>query len=758
VTCHNAKLKTAGFVLDVTALSHIDTSAEVWEKVDRKLRSYAMPPAGVPRPDEATYNSVASFLETELDHAALKQPNPGNLPLLHRLSRTEYQNAIRDLLAIDALPKEIDYSTLLPPDSASSGFDNIADLLFVSPSDMERYLDAARKISRLAVGDRNHPVMVNTYHLSAEQPQDAHVDELPFGTRGGLAIHSYFPLDGEYLIKVEFASAAKEAHQVEISVDGERLQVATIGANPNGARLAGRRGGADKPLEFRIPVKAGARLVGVTFVERTEARDEATVRPRTRSLGTQPAIALVNLSGPFNSKGPGETPTRGRIFVCQPARATDEWPCAKRILSSLARRAYRHPVSDADLQDLMPFYEAGSKESFDAGIEKALQRLLVSPQFLFRVERDPATAVPGKPYRVTDLELASRLSFFLWSSIPDDELLNLAAAGELADPAILEQQVRRMMADSRSESFVTNFAAQWLALREIRTVQPDELLFPDFDDNLRSALERETDLFLDSVLKGGSVLNLLTANYTFVNERLAKHYGIPNVQSSYFRRVTFPPDSPRGGLLGQGSILAITSYSTRTSPVLRGKWVLENILAAPPPPPPPNVPALNTANEATGKLLTMREAMALHRAHEPCAGCHARMDPIGFAMDEFDAIGQWRDNDNGSPIDVSGVLPGGSSFKGVAGLKQALMQHPEQFVSTFAEKLLMYGLGRNIQYYDAPAVRAIVRDSARSNYTFSSLVLGVVKSAPFQMRQPQDSAKSLTVARGGVAGAGDKFQ
>jgi hypothetical protein len=457
------------------------------------------------------------------------------------------------------------------------------------------------------------------------------------------------------------------------------------------------------------------------------------------------AIDIVTISGPYHVPQPAagqmasDTPSRRKIFVCHPSSAADEPACAKRILLSLERHAYRRPVSDADLQDVMPFYEAGRKDgSFDRGIEKAVERLLVSPQFLFRIERDPAGVAPGTAFRVSDLELASRLSFFLWSSLPDDELLNVAVRGKLKDPVVLEREVRRMLADPRSESLVTNFAEQWLYVRDIDSKKPDELLFPDFDETLRSAFRRETDLFLDSILRGNhSVLDLMTANYTFVNERLAKHYGIPNVEGTYFRHITFPPDSPRGGLLGQGSILTLTSYATRTSPVLRGKWILENILSSPPPPPPPNIPALKTEASDSGKPLTMRQAMEAHRANPVCASCHARMDPIGFAMDNFDAVGRWRDTDAGQAIDPSGVLPEGTRFNGVAELKKALLRQPEQFVTTVTEKLLMYAIARNVQYYDQPAVRAIVRQAAASNYTFASLVLGVVKSAPFQMRKPQ---------------------
>ena len=738
VTCHNARLKTGGLVLDPSDLTHVATNAEVWGKVVRKLRTNAMPPAGAPRPDQATYDSTASFLEAELDRAALATPHPGKLPLLHRLSRTEYQNAIRDLLALDALPKELDYGLLLPPDNSSSGFDNIADLLFVSPTTMERYLDAARKISRLAVGDPNSPVMVNSYRLSPEQTQDARVDALPFGTRGGLGVRSTFPLDGDYVIKVDLSGAAREPHQLEVSVDGERMELVTVGSGAGGRGGRGGRGAGasdDKPLEIRIPVKAGPRLIGVAFVQRTEARDEATVRPRMRGRGTQPALVNVTISGPYDSKGPGDTPSRRRIFVCKPANSAD-LACAKQIFSTLERRAYRRPVTDADLGDLMPFYTAGRAEGgFETGIQRGLERMLVSPQFLFRIEHDP---VGKNVARVSDLELASRLSFFLWSSIPDDELLETAERGKLKDPGVLEQQVRRMLADPRSESLVTNFAAQWLFLRDVAAKQPDVLQFPDFDDGLRYGFERETELFVNSILRENrSVLDLLTANYTFLNERLAKHYGIPNIEGSYFRRYTFPQGSVRGGLLGQGSILTLTSYATRTSPVLRGKWVLENLLSAAPPPPPPNIPALKTEGKQAGETLSMREAMTQHRANPACASCHARMDPIGFAMENFDAIGRWRDTDAGNSIDASGVFPDGVKFEGMAGLRKVLLDHPGQFVDTVAGKLLMYGVGRNLQYYDAPSVRAIVRDAAKDNYTFSSLILGVVKSVPFQMRESQ---------------------
>jgi hypothetical protein len=491
-------------------------------------------------------------------------------------------------------------------------------------------------------------------------------------------------------------------------------------------------------------VKAGPRTIGVTFVQKTEALDEATLSPRKRSRGTQPAVAAVTIRGPFKVTGPGETPSRERIFACHPASAAAEAPCAKQILTALARRAYRRPVTDGDVATLLAFYEKGRAErNFDLGIQRALERLLVSPQFLYRIERDPAGAAPGTVHSVSDIELASRLSFFLWSSIPDDQLLKAAESGQLKQPAILDQQVKRMLADPRSESMVSNFAAQWLYLRDIDVKAPDLFLFRDFDEGLRQAFETETDLFLDSILRENrSVLDLLTAKYTFVNERLAKHYGIPNIRGSQFQRVTLPADSPRGGLLGQGGILLLTSYSTRTSPVLRGKYVLENLLASPPPPPPPNVPSLKTEGAKSGEQLSLREAMVQHRADPACANCHARMDPIGFAMENFDAVGKWRDQDAGKPVEVKSTLADGTAVDGIAGVRSLLLKDPERFVGAIAQKLLMYGIGRNVQYFDAPAVRKIVREAAASDYQFSALVLGVTRSAPFQMRTVKAERKN----------------
>lgn len=740
VDCHDSDTRSGELVLDPAALSDVAGHAEIFERVVRKLRARAMPPPDEPRPDDATYERVAGFLETSLDRAATEAPNPGRLPLLHRLSRTEYRNAIRDLLALDDLPREMDYELLLPADNASSGFDNIADLLFVSPVIMERYLEAARKISRLAVGDPDTPVMVNLHRMPLQLPQDEDVSGLPFGTRGGLAIDSYFPLDAEYVVRVEMQSAARELQEIEITVDGARAASGSIG--PSSLRRQ-----PPATLEFTVPVSAGPHRLGATFLRRTEALDESTVRVMRRSYGTLPAMKLVTLSGPFNATGPGDTPSRQRIFVCRPANSEQETPCARKILSSLLERAFRKPPSEADLDELWPFFEAGrSERGFDAGIQRALERMLVSPQFLFRIERVPEGTQPGDVFAINPIELASRLSFFLWSSIPDQELLDVAVSGRLSEPDVLVAQTRRMLADPRAESLITNFAAQWLFLHDVDTKDPDLFLFRDYDESLRAAFIKETELFVESIMREErSVLELITANYTFVNERLAKHYGIPYIRGSRFRRVDLPAGSPRGGLLGQGSILTLTSYPTRTSPVLRGKYVLDNLLASPPPPPPPNVPALEADPPKEGEVLSMQETMARHRANPDCANCHKRMDPIGFAFEQFDAVGHLRDDLD--PSETVSELPDGTVLDGIEGVKALLLDSPERFVNAITEKLLMYALGRNIQYYDAPAVRAIVRGAAERNYTFQALIEGIVTSVPFRMRQLPADAAGKTVAR-----------
>ncbi|MDX1562483.1 MAG: DUF1592 domain-containing protein, partial [Gammaproteobacteria bacterium] len=742
IDCHNGVDLTANLALDRDELAEIGAHAEIWEKVVHRLRAGTMPPYGEPRPDAGTYTEIVALLESELDAAAAANPNPGRLPQLHRLTRTEYKNAIRDLLGLENLPAEMDYELLLPADNASSGFDNIADLLFVSPVIMERYLGAAQKIARLSVGDVEMQPMVNIHRMPLELPQDEPVQGLPFGTRGGLMTESYFPLDAEYVFTIEPAGFAREVHDIEITIDGERVALGQTG----------RRGG----LEFRVPVSAGPHVVGATFVHRTHALDESTVRVQRRSRGTLPAIELVTISGPYDATGPGTTPTRERTFVCTPATVADETPCAREILTSLARRAYRRPATEADVETLLGFYADGRAEgSFDAGIQRALERLLVSPQFLYRIERVPAGVAPGEAFEISPLELASRLSFFLWSSIPDERLLELAISGELADAAVLDAEVERMLADPKSAALVDNFAAQWLFLRDVEGKDPDLFIFRDYDESLREAFIKETELFVDSILREErSVLDLIRADYTFVNERLAEHYGIPYIEGSQFRRIEWPVDSSRGGLLGHGSILTLTSYPTRTSPVLRGKYVLDNLLASPPPPPPPDVPALDAEPPGERSTMTLREAMAVHRENPSCASCHVQMDAIGFAFEHFDAVGRFRETDGGLEIESVSTLPDGTVVDGVAGVKAMLLDDPERFVSAVTEKLLMYATGRNVQYYDRPAIRAIVREAVADDYTFSALIRGIVTSVPFTMRlapMPEEADAAAIAAAGGRA-------
>ena len=753
VACHNDNLRTAGLTLDTVDAARVGDHAEIWEKVVGKLRAGMMPPAGRPRPDRETYARLTAFLETELDRAAAANPDPGRADALRRLNATEYRNAIRDLLDL-----EIDVAALLPADDSSAGFDNVS-LGGLDPGRLERYLTAARRISRLAVGAPLRSAVADTFIVPSDLNQTGHVEGLPFGTRGGTTVPYTFPVDAHYELRVELGKSwnsnrvggLRRPHDVVITLDGEPVEVLTVAPRPR------RRPGpaleyqtvdrpADADLAVRIPVTAGPHVVGAAFVDRDPGLVERHRQPFLKvhiTVGgdqrTQPNVYSVTITGPFDATGPGDTPSRRRIFTCRPAGTTPdaEAACATEILSTLARRAYRRPVTDADVAVLLRFFEEGrSGADFDAGIEMALQRLLISPEFLLRVERDPEGVETGRPYLVSDLELASRLAFFLWSSLPDDALIDAAATGTLRDPAVLESQVRRMLADPRAESLVTNFAAQWLYLRNLTAVSPDFIVFPDFDETLRRALRRETELFFESIVREDrSALDLLTADYTFVNERLAKHYGMPGIYGSHFRRVALPPDSPRGGLLGQGSILAVTGYATRTSPVVRGKWVLENLLGTPPPPPPPNVPPLS--EEKSDAVLSMRERMIEHRRNPVCASCHAQMDPVGLSLENFDAIGRWRTLTDGfAPIDASGSLPDGTTFDGVAGLRQALVSRADQFVRTLAEKLLTYGLGRALEHYDAPAVRAIEREAAGQDYRFSSIVLGVVNSTPFQMRRP----------------------
>jgi hypothetical protein len=742
VGCHNAKLKTAGLALDTISAESIDQHPEIWEKVVRKLDGRYMPPIGLPRPDEATYNALVSKLERSLDSAAEARPDPGRTDTFRRLNRTEYHNAIRDLLAVD-----VDVAPLLPTDESSHGFDNVT-VGNLSPVLLERYLSAARKISRLAIGTpSNSPGDDFVVQLPPDLTQEVRFDELPFGTRGGTVVHYTFPVDAKYEIQVRLSRDRNEhieglsgPEQVELTLDGERVQVFTVKPPPGDQDHRA----VDQDMNARLLVKAGPHEIGATFLTPRSPLLETERQPYQAhfNLDRHPrlhaAIYTVSIRGPYETQGPGDSPSRRRVFVCQPEKPSQEEGCAKRIFSTLMRRAYRRPVGEVDLQVPLKFYnEARAEGGFENGIEMGLRAILVSPEFLFRVEQDPAGVAPNTAYRISDLELASRLSFFLWSSIPDDELLDAAAHGKLRTPAVLEQQVRRMLADSRSRALVNNFAEQWLYLRNLDSTSPDMRIFPDFDDNLRQAFREETELFFESIMREDrSVLDLLKANYTFVNERLAKHYGIPDVYGSRFRRVTFGEDGHRGGLLRQGSILAVTSYATRTSPVIRGKWILANILGTPPPPPPPFVPALKESS-GEGRTLSMRERMAEHRANPACAGCHKLMDPIGFSLENYDAVGRWRTAEDGKAIDASGGLPDGSKFDGVTGLQQALLSRPELFVGTFTEKLLTYALGRGVEYYDAPAVRKILADTSANDFRFSSTILGVVNSTPFQMRRSQ---------------------
>jgi len=738
VGCHNDRLKTAGLALDRVDLSRVADDAEVWEKVVRKLRGGLMPPAARPRPDAASYEAFTTWLETTIDAAASASPDPGRTQTFHRLNRTEYRNAVRDVLGLD-----VDVDPLLPADSASYGFDNIAGALKVSESLMERYLSAARKISRAAVGGPPPSVLAETYAVPPALPQEEQLEGLPFGTRGGVLIRHQFPQDAEYVFRFELANLTAGA-ELEFLLDGERVQHFSV---PRGRRAADIDGNeAGEKLEVRVPVRAGPREVAAAFVKAPTLLAETSRRPFLNPAISRPPIAYlrsVTITGPFEAVGAGETPSRARIFTCRPADEAAEDGCARTILSTLARRGYRRPVADEDVEGLLAAYTTAraAGNGFEAGIERAIGQLLVSPEFLYRVEAGPAVA-PAPIYRVTDLELASRLSFFLWSSVPDDELIEAAARGALRQPAELERQVRRMLADPRSDALVGNFVGQWLQLRNLASVTPSEVLFADFDDGLRRAFRRETELLFDSILhEDRSVVDLLVADYTFVNDRLARHYGIPNVKGSHFRRVTLT-DPNRRGLLGQGSILTVTSHPIRTSPVFRGKWILENILGTPPPPPPPNVPALpDKGGVYAGKTPSMRERMATHRANAACAACHSMIDPLGFGLEHFDPIGRWREVDDlYAPIDASGVLPDGTAFKDVAGLRTALASRPGRFVTTLTEKLLTYALGRGLEYYDMPAVRKIVRDAAAGNYRLSALVLGITRSLPFQMRRTERSA------------------
>jgi mono/diheme cytochrome c family protein len=790
ISCHNDRLRTAGLALDTLDITRVGDAPAVWEQVILKLRAETMPPANAPRPDAATYRELAAWLEGEVDRAAAVHPNPGRTETFHRLNRGEYQNAIRDLLAV-----ELDVSGLLPADNTfEHGFDNNADSLSVSPDLSARYLSAARKISRLAVGRPPIGPAIETYRVSPDLLQDERLSEdLPFGSRGGIAIHHYFPVNGEYVIKIrlqrnfsDYIKGFSTPHQIDVRLDRTLVKSLTVGGEAKGKMaplsFSGNIGGdpeweyymntGDAGLEVRFSAPAGRHLVGVSFAQRVLAVD-GVLQPRQRGYGrfvdeyydSNAAVEQVAIGGPYRNDGPGDTPSRRQIFVCRPpadgslpggapssarggavrpvepgaggsARAGNDESCARQILVRLAQRAYRRPARASEVDELLAFYRKGrAEDGFEAGIQFALERLLVDPDFLFRIERERGDAAPGSVYRLSDVELASRLSFFLWSSIPDDQLLEAATAGRLKAPNELARQARRMLADPRSRALVDNFAGQWLRLRNLRDQGRESAEYPEFDENLREAFRRETELFVESTLREDrSVVDLLSANYTYVNERLARHYGIPGILGDRFRRVTFGTDHPRGGLLGQGSVLMVTSHPNRTSPVLRGKWLLETILGAPPPEPPADVPGLPDRGEG-GRPASVRERLELHRRNPVCASCHAPMDPLGFALENFDAIGGWRDvSEAGTPIDATGTLPSGVTFQGPSGLRAVLLTREDRFATTVTDRLLAYALGRGLHYYDRPTVRSIVRDSAADHYRWSYIIIGIVQSVPFQMR------------------------
>lgn len=756
VTCHNQRLQTAGLLLDKMDVAKMQEHGEVWEKVVRKLRAGMMPPAGMPRPDAPVLESMVSFMEKELDHDAGPNLVP---PGMHRLNRTEYTNAVRDVLAL-----EVDATKFLPPDDSTHGFDNIAGALTLSPALMEAYLSAAGKISRLAVGDVSAPTQA-VFEVPADTAQNYHIEGLPFGTRGGILIKYQFPADGEYTFKVKGVTGYFQAvlggvkgEQLEVTIDGERVKLFDWDKE-----IANTTGNGKSTQ--RIPVKAGLHTVGVTFLATNDVPGSELNVPFQRTMNTPgsipgflfyPHVGQVWVEGPYNPKGASDTAARKKIFVCRPASPKDESPCARNIASALVKHAFRRPATAADLSRLMEFYQSGRTDNgtFDDGIEALLQRVLADPEFVYRLEPEPAGLAAGKGYRISDLALASRLSFFLWSSVPDDELIDLAAQGKLKDPAILEKQVRRMLADPKSDALIANFTGQWLSVRSLKSSEPVVNLFPDFDDNLRAAYQREIELFFGSIAhEDRSILDLLTADYTYVNERLAKQYGIPNIYGPQFRRVTLPAElDMRRGLLGKGALLTVTSNAARTSPVARGKWFLQTFLGISPPDPPPNVPVIKEKPvDSTGnsKAPTMREIMELHHTSPSCASCHKIFEPIGLALENFDAVGTWRTQDGDSPIDASGVLVDGTKVDGVVSLRDMMVRRSDQFARVVTEKLMIYALGRGVEYQDMPLVRSIVRDSAANHYKFSSVVLGIVKSPAFQtnMKLPDERVAGGTQTR-----------
>jgi mono/diheme cytochrome c family protein len=741
ITCHRGDAPAAGLRLDSFDAANFETAGATWEKLARKLRNREMPPADMRRPDEATYKALVEYIETGRDRLAETKPNPGR-PTLHRLNRTEYGNTVRDLLAL-----EIDVADLLPADDIGYGFDNIGDVLQVSPLLLERYLSVARKISRTAVGDPTIPVSYQTYDVPHRLIQDDRLGEgAPVGSRGGAIVRHLFPVDGDYEISVtlqrnrddEYLGLTRE-RKVDLRLDDQRLQLFTIAANPKKVVLGGGTP-PDAHMKVRVPVKAGTRELAATFLKDTLIKEGIIDRIRGDDVLTYfEGVGTITVAGPFNVQGSGNTVTRDRIFICHPSTAAEQQACAKKILSNLAHRAYRRPVSDGETAQLLTLYNEGARNGgFESGVRLGLQKILVSPEFLFRAEVDPPGAARGTVYKISDIELASRLSFFLWSSIPDDQLLAVAESGRLSDALVLQAQVKRMLADPRSQSLVRNFAGQWLYLRNIARISPDQTTFPNFDENLREALAKETELLIDSQMREDrSVTDLLTTDYTFLNQRLAEHYGLKGIYGTEFRRVKLE-DPNRYGLLGQASILAVTSYPNRTAPTIRGKWVLEQLLGSPPPPPPPNVPSLK--DDATAQAMTMRQRMEQHRANPTCAACHRLMDPLGFALENFDGLGNWRVSTapGSGPIDASGTTPDGTAFSGPAGLRDVLMKKQDMFVENFTERLMTYALGRGVEEYDYAALRKISREAAADNQKWSSVILGIVKSTPFRMRRASD--------------------
>jgi mono/diheme cytochrome c family protein len=746
-SCHNDRAKTGGVSFQGLDPAAPGPHADLWERALLKMRGGMMPPQGMPRPDAPTFDGFITSLESTLDRQFFTHPDPGFKPV-HRLNRTEYGNAVRDLLDL-----EVDVTDLLPADDESHGFDNIAGVLRISPSLLEQYLVAARRVSSLAVGtDRDLVRMI--YRIPPDDSQEEQVDGLPLGTRGGFRFDHNFQQDAEYEFSVKllrnivgYMTGLEFAHVLEVSIDGERVFSAQVGgaednlASDKNMSEAGNM--IDERLKTRVKVAAGPHTVGVAFVRRNAAESDEPLQPQERNHDLQdmnglPLIDYVTLAGPYNPSGPGDTPSRRRIFACTPARAAEEAACAQKVLSTLARRAYRRPVTDADMKPILALYESKKSAGFEAGIEQGLRLILANPKFLFRAEAAPARGTA----KVTDLELASRLSFFLWSSIPDDTLLTLAAQNRLSQPAVLQQQVRRMLLDPKSRAIVDNFASQWLLLRNLKGHTPVNTDFPSFDNELRQAFRTETQLFFESIMREDrSVLDLLRADYTFVNERLARHYGIPNIYGSHFRRVAQRQDERRG-LLGQGSILTVTSYPNRTSPVLRGKYILENILGTPPSPPPPNIDT-TLENKQGEPPKSVRALLEEHRRNPTCAACHRVMDPLGFALENFDGIGEYRVKEVTGKVDPSGQLGDGTVIDGPVALRNAILKRPEMFVRTFTEKLMTYGLGRGVEFHDRPVVRAIARGAEQQGYKFSAVVIGIVTSVPFQQKQAQDAAGAL---------------